>query len=495
MDLSVPLDRLPDPLPIMPVSGPFDAAIRPPGSKSLTNRMLLLAGLAEGESVLRGALADADDAERMIDALERLGARVRREGAGGCDLRVRGVGGRWRVGGAGAALNLNNAGTATRFLCAAALLADGPVTIDGNARMRHRPIGELVAALERLGARAEYLGRPACPPVRITPPERLPVAPSVELPTTLSSQFISALLLVGPWVEGGLTVRLTGPATSASYIEMTLGLLERLGASAWSAAELRVLRAGAGDARARAGRAGIDPFDAHVEPDASGATYFWAAAAMVPGARCLVEGIGRDSLQGDAQFPRVLARMGAVVDGADARGIAVRGPQTLRGIEADLSDMPDAAMTLAAAACVARGPTTIRGVRTLRVKETDRIAALQTELAKVGARVDAVDADTIRVTPPDAGVQAGAVASPGAGSGSTGGPRGAVGGAEGGASPGGPHAGGGVARVEFDTYDDHRMAMALALIGLRRANVHVRNPACVAKTYPTFWRDWARLHA
>jgi len=232
-------------------------------------------------------------------------------------------------------------------------------------------------------------------------------------------------------------------------------------------ADQRVIRV-----RGENGAAGLRGFEYRVEPDASGATYFWAAAAVTPGAVCRVMGLDDDSLQGDSDFPMLLRRMGAVVHehkrGGTAEGgteshIEVTGPRLLKPILADMSEMPDAAMTLAAVACFAQGTSILRGLRTLRVKETDRIAAVCAELAKIGVDIEpaaAGDPDALTITPPRNGVDC----SPGA------------------------------ARVEFETYDDHRMAMSLAIIGLRRPNVFIKNPACVAKTYPTFWRDFALLY-
>lgn len=472
------LADLPDPLPLepLPASRPFDVCIRPPGSKSLTNRALLLAALSSGRSVIRRPLLDADDAERMIAALQRLGAGLHRTAEG--NLEVEGVDGRWKTGPAGVEINLNNAGTATRFLAAAALLAPGPVTIDGNARMRERPIGELTEALEQLHAGCEFTLKRGFPPLRIHAPPGLGASEgagtgdgvgaggfTAHLGTTQSGQFISALLMIGPWLPGGITLRMSGPVTSASYVEMTLGLLSRLGATVKMSHNLRVLRVAAPAAGAEKSAArGLAGFEYDVEPDASGATYFWGAAAIAPGAGCHIPGLGTGSLQGDARFPEMLERMGAgLIRGMSLEpSIQVRGPQTLRGIEADMVDMPDAAMTLAAVACFAEGTTVMRGLRTLRVKETDRIAAVRNELTKIGVKVECPvgdDPDAMSITPPSGGLDC---------------------------SPSAP-------RVEFDTYDDHRMAMSLAIIGLRRPNTFIRHPGCVAKTYPTFWNDWARL--
>jgi 3-phosphoshikimate 1-carboxyvinyltransferase len=448
------LGELPDPLPIPTCrrgagAAPPSATIRPPGSKSLTNRLLLLAALAEGVSTLHHPLLEADDAERMLAAIDRLGAVVERAGS---TLRVRGVGGRWSIPEGGVSLDLNNAGTATRFLAAAALCAPAPVTIDGNERMRQRPIGELGELLAQLGAKVEYPGAPGCPPVRITPPAGGAVAESITIATTRSSQFISALLLTAPFLPRGLTVRLEGVVTSASYVRMTVGLLERLGATVRTSEGLRVIRV----------LPGLPAFEADVEPDASGATYFWAAGALLEGSAVGVMGLGVDALQGDSGFPALLARMGAAVTATEGV-VTVRGPARLSPVFADMSDMPDATMTLAVCAAFAGGTSILRGVRTLRDKECDRIAALESELGKIGVSVRSDvngDPDVITITPPEGGVDCSAGAPP----------------------------------VEFETFDDHRMAMSLALVGLRRPGVLIRDPGCVAKTYPGFFTDLASLY-
>ncbi len=440
--------------------------IRPPGSKSLTNRAILLAALAKGSSVLSNALTQADDAQQMMRAVESLGATVRVDGA---RLLIEGVDGRWQpraIGDDGAVhLNLNNAGTAVRFLAGASLAAPCPVVIDGNARMRQRPIGELGQLLGVLGCGVTYgdAGR-ECPPVWITPPPVGGAIPAeVSVGSTLSSQFVSALLLVAPSLAKGMTVRFTGEVTSESYVQMTLSLLARLGVTVRSSSDMRIVRvSGRDEAGALSG------FEYDVEPDATGATYFWAAGAMcgVPNLRCRVLGLDDQSLQGDSQFPDLLRRMGASVIhrsvGAD-RYIETECAPRLSPVLADMSDMPDAAMTLAAVAAFAHGNSIIRGLKTLRVKETDRIEAMRVELAKIGVRVTtdvAGDPDAITVTPPPHGVDCSADAT----------------------------------EVRFDTYDDHRMAMSLALIALRRPNVWINHPACVAKTYPTYWKDFSRLY-
>lgn len=464
--LATPLAGLCDPLPIptlVSIRGhlPFDVTLRPPGSKSLTNRALLLGALAGGRSVLRGALVEAVDTRVMIDALRTLGARVTVDGD---TIEVLGAGGRWKPACSGeVTLDLENAGTAVRFLAAASVLSPVPIVISGNERMRQRPIGELAGALGDLGARIEPLGAAGHPPLRITPPATLPTRGQVYFETLPSSQFVSAVLLLGAFLPGGLSVEIEGDATSASYIRMTLGLLDALGVSVRSSADLRVLRVAPG------GHAFASGFELDIEPDASGASVFWAAAASVPGATLTVRGVDESGLQGDLAFPSVLARMGAEarsVPAEDAPGgarLSVRGGGSLNPVMADMREMPDAAMALIVLAALAKGGSMIRGLHTLRVKETDRLHALKTELAKVGVNVelDVQGEDgAVRVEPPREGIDRSNSASP----------------------------------VAFETYDDHRMAMSLSLIGLHRPNVSICDPRCVAKTYPGFWAEFAKLY-
>ncbi len=469
-----PTSRLTDPLPIRPGAGargmtsggraPCRLTYRPPGSKSLTNRALLLAALTNGRSVLHRPLVDGDDAKVMVAALRTLGATIE---VTPDRVIVDGVGGQWRPSAdalkTGAVLlQLQNAGTATRFLAATALLSPVSLVVDGNARMRERPIAELAEALEQLGVKVAYWSKRGCPPIQLTPPaeggtrQGEAASSTVTLGTTISSQFISALLLVAPWLASGLTLRLEGEVTSASYISMTVGLLDKLGALVRTSEDLRVIRVAA-----ESPGAGVKPFELEVEPDASSATPLWAAAALIPGAVCRIEGLDQASLQGDAQFPELLARMGATVtreEGTPKQEAAIgcRGAASISPIMADLSQMPDAAMTLAAVASFASGRSILRGLRTLRHKETDRLEAIRAELAKVGVACETSvlgDPDAMVISPPKGGIDCSASAP----------------------------------RVEFDTYDDHRMAMSMALIGLRRPNVFIRNPACVGKTFPGFW--------
>ena len=436
---------LPDPLPIEPLAEghAFDARVTPPCSKSITNRAMLIAALASGRSVLRGALTDANDARVMLRALQQLGVGVEVDGT---TVTIDGAGGTLR---GGVELHLGNAGTATRFLTAASALAEGDVLIDGDPRMRERPIGELLDFLRALGVDARETMEKGFPPVRIRGAGRVEGG-TVRVPRTLSSQYVSALIMLAPHTENGISIRFTGEVTSAPYIEMTLGLLEKtIGYAHEGSIECGELRLPP--------LKRVEGFELDIEPDASGATYFFAASAMVPGARATVPIRARASLQSDAGFAWALERMGAVVRESDG-GTTVEGPAALKGVEIDFKDMPDAAMTLASVACFADGPTTIHGLRTLRVKETDRLRALVNELSKIGATVEILQIDgdeSLRVTPP---------ADPCSGE-----------------------------PVVFETYDDHRMAMALALIGLRRPGVSIADPGCVGKTYPGFWADLASL--
>jgi 3-phosphoshikimate 1-carboxyvinyltransferase len=449
-------DTLPEQLPLpvwnrRPGNAPLDLTIRPPGSKSITNRALLLAALCEGTSTLRHALIEADDASRMLEAIAQLGALV--DQSNPAALKITGTAGTWKTDPTNTTLNLNNAGTATRFVAASALLADRPLTITGNERMQQRPIGQLAALLEQLGATIEYLNTDGCPPLRITPPTQLNTN-HIEIGPTQSSQFITALMLVGVFLNDGLTISMPAGTTSASYVRMTIDLLDHLGVAVRAAQDLSVIQI----------KPGLKAFDLDIEPDASGATYWWAAGALLPIATIRVDGfsLGTPSSQGDAQFPTLLKQMGCTLQ-SEKNTLACRGQPTLTPIICDMRDMPDAVMSLAAVACFAPGTTIIKGVKTLRVKECDRIAALQAQLGKLGIFVEDNlngDEDALSITPPDRGVDC---------------------------SPD-------CDQILFDTYDDHRMAMALSLLALRRPNITIDNPRCVEKTYQTYWMQFAKLY-
>lgn len=422
---------------------PFRAAVRPPGSKSLTNRALMLAALGEGRSRLSGVLL-ADDTIVMIEALRRLGFSLD-VNRGGEQVEIDGQGG--IICAPEADLMLGNAGTAYRFLCAACCLGSGYYRLDGIERMRQRPVGQLVEVLRRIGGRIDYLGAIGYPPLAVTGTTL--GGGELSMSPTLSSQYISALLQVGPCCRNGLTIEFDGPVTSQPYVEMTLTLMSQFGAVAL------VERHGDALHHITVKPSPYRATDYAVEPDASNASYFLAAAAIVPGSTCTIEGLGRGSLQGDATFADVLHRMGAgLLFGRDF--ITVKAPsqeEGLRGIDIDLNHMPDMVQTLAVAALFASSRTIIRNVGNLRIKETDRLAALQCELTKLGSAVEIDGDDLIIDPPPDGRIKAAAI----------------------------------------DTYNDHRMAMSFAVVGLRAEGVVINEPQCVNKTFPRFFEYLGRL--
>jgi 3-phosphoshikimate 1-carboxyvinyltransferase len=416
-----------------------------PGSKSISNRTLLLAALATGDTEVRGLL-DADDVDRMLAALAALGIRIERIG-GTRDFVVHGQGGAFPV--ASTRLFLGNAGTAFRPLTAVLALAGGGHELSGVPRMHERPIGDLVDALRALGAEVRYLGRTGFPPLALGPravaadavPERVAVRGEV------SSQFASALLMALPIVTARrgrpVTVEVTGQLVSRPYLAITTHLMRRFGVA--------VEEEGAQSFRVPAGARYAGPGTIRVEGDASSASYFLAAGA-IGGGPVRVTGVGRASIQGDVAFADALARLGAVVRAGDDWIEAASGPG-LAGIDIDCVAIPDAAMTLAVVALFARGPTTLTGIASWRVKETDRIAAMATELRKLGAGVDA-GADRLTVVPPQALLPA-----------------------------------------TIDTYDDHRMAMCFALAALGGVAVRIVDPECVRKTFPGYFAAFRALGA
>lgn len=423
---------LPQRLPIAP-RGPVDARVRPPGSKSLTNRALLAAALARGESRLRGALA-SDDTDAMVDCLAGLGCELSR---GEAAWTLRGLDGRLRA--PAAPLQTRNSGTTARFLTAAAALADGDVVIDGGPRMRERPIADLADALRQLGVAVEILGQGGCPPLRVHGGGL--AGGKARIDARRSSQYVSAVLLAAPYARADVELEFAGGVlVSAPYVELTLQLMRAFGADAgW---------ASGGGLRVRAGRT-YRGREFEIEPDASAAAYPFCAAAITGG--CVrVEGIPANSLQPDLALLDVLEGMGCEVSrGPDA--IELRGPRgPLRPVDVDMNALPDAALALAVTALFADGESRIRNVANLRIKESDRLAALETELRKLGASAHA-DADSLRVRP------------------------------------------GTLHGADIATYDDHRMAMAFALAGLRIPGVAILDPACVSKTWPDYFSVLARL--
>ncbi|MEM1354685.1 MAG: 3-phosphoshikimate 1-carboxyvinyltransferase [Planctomycetota bacterium] len=433
-----------DSIEIKPVRA-FDLHLTPPGSKSLTNRALLLAALSNGPVQLDGVLF-ADDTRRMIEALTRLGFELDLDEANQ-KVVVHGQDG--VIPAKSAELNLGNAGTAMRFLTAALCLGKGTYTLDGIPRMRQRPIGELVEPLRELGADITYLGEEGFPPLKIKAKGDF-AGGFVTLRPTLSSQFISALLMAAPRTERGITITFDGEITSLPYIKMTLKLMEYFGIeSAWGGPRNNAVRVTRQPYRARAYA---------IEPDASNASYFLAAAAAVPGSSCTITNLGSESVQGDAEFCDVLGLMGcSVVQRLNATTVSAPPAGTLRGIDVRLHRMPDMAQTLAALTLFADGPTRIRKIGNLRVKETDRLAALQAELTKLGAQVR-IKGDDLLIVPP---------------------------------------LGNTLTPTAVDTYDDHRMAMSFSIVGLAApaGTVKINDPSCVKKTYPEFWQDLQKLQS
>jgi 3-phosphoshikimate 1-carboxyvinyltransferase len=413
-------------------TGPLRASIRPPGSKSITNRALVCAALADGRSTLTGSL-DSEDTRVMLAALGQLGLDVIHDAAA-ATVRIAGCAG--RPGAVGADLYVANSGTTVRFLTAMVSLARGTFRLDGTARMRERPIQDLLDALGQLGVDARSERGNGCPPV-VVRASGLPGG-KATIAGNISSQFLSGLLMAAPCATAPVELVVEGTLVSRPYIEMTLGVMRAFGAAVetedlgrfWIPAPQRY------SARQYA-----------VEPDASAASYFFAAAAIT-GGRVTVEGLSRDSLQGDVAFCDCLARMGCEVE-YDAGRITVVG-RPLRGIDVDMNAISDTVQTLSAVALFADGPTLIHNVAHIRHKETDRLAALATELRKLGAEVEE-GPDRLRISPRA------------------------------------------LRPATIDTYDDHRMAMSLALVGLVQPGVVIRNPACTAKTYPGFFDDLAGL--
>jgi 3-phosphoshikimate 1-carboxyvinyltransferase len=423
--------------PVMHVAG----TVRLPGSKSISNRTLLLAALCEGTTTIHDLLA-SDDTLVMLGALKSLGIAWEQ-----LDERthvVHGAGGVLPT--HQADLFMGNAGTAIRPLTAALAVIGGDYTLHGVQRMHERPIGDLVDALNAVGAQIEYTGNPGYPPLRIRRGHI--VANRMSVRGNVSSQFLTALLMAAPLMakDHPVTIAVEGELISKPYIEITLNLMRRFGVTVeqdgWSAFTVQP------------GQRYRSPGSIHVEGDASSASYFLAAGAIA-GGPVRVEGVGRDSIQGDVRFADALEQMGVTIVKGDT-WIEARSNGVLKPIDADFNHIPDAAMTIAVAALYADGTSTLRNIASWRVKETDRLAAMATELRKVGAIVEE-GADYLRVTPP----------------------------AE-------------LQPATIDTYDDHRMAMCFSLASLdgkaRRGNaMRINDPKCVAKTFPDYFETFASI--
>ncbi|MDQ2820670.1 MAG: 3-phosphoshikimate 1-carboxyvinyltransferase [Pseudomonadota bacterium] len=426
--------------PVMRVEG----TVRLPGSKSISNRTLLLAALSGGSTTIHGLLA-SDDTMVMLGALTSLG--IKWEQLDDHTHIIHGADGVLPV--HEADLFMGNAGTAIRPLTAALAVIGGDYTLHGVSRMHERPIGDLVDALNAIGAQIDYTGEAGFPPLRIRRghihAERMAVRGNV------SSQFLTAVLMAAPLMakEHPVTIDVVGELISKPYIEITLNLMRRFGVTVEPDA--------GGSAQSftvQPGQRYTSPGSIHVEGDASSASYFLAAGAIA-GGPVRVLGVGRDSIQGDVRFAEALEQMGATITRGDD-WIEATSNGVLKAIDADFNHIPDAAMTIAVAALYADGTSTLRNIASWRVKETDRLAAMAIELRKVGATVEE-GADYIRITPPAALLPA-----------------------------------------TIDTYDDHRMAMCFSLASLdgaaRRGNaVRINDPKCVAKTFPDYFETFAGI--
>lgn len=413
--------------------------IKLPGSKSISNRTLLLAAFSNGVTDILDLLA-SDDTARMLEALFVLGVIM--EEIGDNNWRVTGNGGNISV--KQADLFLGNAGTAFRPLTAALAMSKGNYTLSGIPRMHERPIGDLVDALAQAGAHIEYLGNKGFPPLKISPAQ-IKSDQSIKIRGDVSSQFLTALLMALPLTGQSFKIEVVGELISKPYIEITLNLMAKFGVD--------VKRNGWQEFTVPAQTQYQSPGKIHVEGDASSASYFIAAGAVASDANgLLIEGISKNSIQGDIKFADEVVKMGAKIEYGENHIIAKAASGKLKAIDLDCNHIPDAAMTLAILALFAEGTSTLRNIASWRVKETDRISAMATELRKLGAIVEDGH-DYISITPPEK-ITPNAV---------------------------------------IDTYDDHRMAMCFSLISLAGVPITINDPKCVAKTFPDYFERFVKI--
>ncbi|MFM8427684.1 MAG: 3-phosphoshikimate 1-carboxyvinyltransferase [Chloroflexota bacterium] len=413
-------------LKINPIPHPLSATVRVPGSKSLTNRALLIASLANGTTHLTNTLF-SDDSHYFAKALQTLGFDVQLDEVKHA-MTVKGLGG--KIPAKNAELFIGNAGTAARFLSAFLTLGNGEYILDGEPRMRERPIRDLVDSLTQLGAKLEPTNN--CPPVKITA-NGLPGG-KTTIAGDISSQFLSALLMVAPYAQTPIEVTLSTDLNSKPYVDMTIAIMKDFGV------EIERNQY----SRFTIHPSHYSPLSSYaIESDASAASYFFVAPAIC-GGTVKVENISRKSVQGDIGFLDVLHKMGCVITESD-NSIMVHGPSSIVGVDVDMRDIPDTAQTLAAVAPFADSPTRIRGIASARVKETDRVHATCVELDRLGVRVEEHE-DGMTIYPVEK-----------------------------------------MRAASIQTYNDHRMAMAFSLIGLRFDGVTIENPACVSKTFPNFF--------
>ena len=418
--------------PIRRISG----SITLPGSKSLSNRVLLLAMLSEGETFIENLL-DSDDVRRMIDALAKLKISYEENRP---DKKICVKGERGRIPVDKAELFLGNAGTAIRPLTAALTLGHGRFVLDGIERMRERPIQDLLDGLNQLGAQVRSINNTGCPPVEIIA-NGLPGG-ITELSGAISSQYLSAILLTSPYAQTPVEIRIKDHLVSIPYVEMTIRLMNRFGVNVGVSEDFKGFHINAPQSYK-------SPGTYFVEGDASSASYFLAGAAITGGTITVI-GCGTDSLQGDARFAEIMEMMGAEVQW-EPNQITVRGSGNLKGIDVDMNEMPDAAMTLAVAALFAKGTTAIRNIYNWRLKETERLKAVSSELKKLGATVEEGE-DYIIIEPPKKLLPA-----------------------------------------EIATYDDHRMAMAFSLAACGEVPITLLDPSCVSKTFPDYFDQLSKL--
>jgi 3-phosphoshikimate 1-carboxyvinyltransferase len=421
-------------LAIKAIEHPVEGMIIVPGSKSITNRALVLAAMAGGTSTLSGALF-SDDTHYMAEALRHLGIEVKGDKST-AEFIVQGRGG--SIPAKSADLFIGNSGTTARFLTAFLSLGHGEYRLDGVARMRERPIKDLLDALNQLDVDAKSEADNGCPPLLVKANGLK--GGEATLRADISSQYLTALLQVAPLSSDGIILRIDGELSSQPYIELTLRVMEQWGVTVENRDYREFVIPGGQKYVAQ---------DYQIEPDASSASYFFAVAAVTNG-RILVPGLGRNALQGDVGFVDVLEQMGCQVErGADY--IVVRGAEKLQGVDVDMNGISDTVMTLAAIAPFAEGPTTIRNIGHIRHKETDRISALATELGRLGVCVEERP-DSLTIYPTTK-----------------------------------------LKHAEILTYDDHRMAMSFAVTGLRWPGVVITNPDCVSKTFPDFFQKLQAL--
>ena len=423
-------------LQLAPVSG-LRGEVHLPGSKSISNRVLLLAALAEGDTIVRGLL-DSDDVRYMLEALKALGVNWQQLGDSR-DFVVEGCGGVLPE--SSGDFFLGNAGTAMRTLSAMLAVQGGEYTVRGVERMHERPIGDLVDALAQVGAQVEYLGKHGFPPLKIKPRSVSSAGP-VIIKGDVSSQFTTGLLQCGPLLQG-LEINIDGELISKPYVDMTIALMQRFGVT--------VQRDGWQKFTVAAGQKYVSPGEIYVEGDASSASYF-LAAGLLGGGPVTVYGVGKNSIQGDVAFADFIEAIGGQVQ-RNANSIDVCAPsdQRVRAFDEDFNAIPDAAMTLAVVALFADGPCTLRNIASWRVKETDRLTAMATELGKLGVKVEEGD-DWLRVFP-------------------------------------GPLRDG----VSIHTYDDHRIAMCFSLVTAAGISITIEDPDCTAKTFPGYFDAFSAL--